>query len=340
LESTVGWWNWAVIWMMVVAAIAATGLVVAQYRAIQKASDLSRAQTALSDAKDELVKEKQAETDLKIAEANRKQAEAELALERLRQKESPQWINQKGFLEALKDKPMPALVFVVFAENGESEMFAFQVMGYLSEAGWPVAGPAPLTRNKNAPAYMTAAESLGGSTSGLSVVGRGPLQAPRNKDGVLSSFFRDDTPEDALWRAFQKALNRPYIIHAGADPSLPDNTIRIIVGAKESPVVPSFSQGAEPSRGDTRPLAKVSLFESSDCKIRGDEQAAVHADTLPGGERRLVRAEPQDGFGDFRRLAEAAHWMHGGNAPAEYGISEGAAGRRVARPPGWPHFAN
>lgn len=72
LEKTVDWWNWAVIWMMVVAAIAATGLVLAQYYAIQRASDLSRAQTALSNAKDEMVKEKQGDTDLKIAEANRK----------------------------------------------------------------------------------------------------------------------------------------------------------------------------------------------------------------------------------------------------------------------------
>ena len=52
LTASVAWWNTALIVMMVVAALAATGLVVSQYVAFKQAEKLVEAQEQLSAAKD------------------------------------------------------------------------------------------------------------------------------------------------------------------------------------------------------------------------------------------------------------------------------------------------
>jgi hypothetical protein len=165
------------------------------------------------------------------AVARQKQVEAELAVQRLKTIASPRWIDEESFLEALKGHSKPAGVFVSFVEDNEAQRLSFQLAGVLFQAGWHVYVPAPITRAHNAPAYLSSAESLGGSSSGLTIVARG-------QEGWHPPPFDHNTPYDALWNATEKALNRPFILHGGRDDTLPHNTMRIIVGSKESPVVP------------------------------------------------------------------------------------------------------
>src|SRR5215472_2458896 len=60
--------------------------------------------------------------------------------------------------------------------------------------------------------------------------------------------------------------------------------------------------------------------------IRADEEAAVNAEGLAGGEGRLVRTEPQNGFGHFSRRAEASQGVQSANAFIKFWFAEGAGG--------------
>lgn len=69
LSSSVNWWNSAIVVMMVVAAIAATGLLITQYVAFSRAKQLSEVQTKLSEAKDRQSAADSKEKDQRIATA-------------------------------------------------------------------------------------------------------------------------------------------------------------------------------------------------------------------------------------------------------------------------------
>ena len=56
------------------------------------------------------------------------------------------------------------------------------------------------------------------------------------------------------------------------------------------------------------------------------EEAAVDADVLAGRERGFIGAEPEHGFGDFGRFAEAAERMHGADTFTGSGVTESAIG--------------
>jgi hypothetical protein len=145
----------------------------------------------------------------------------------------PRWIDEKPFLAALKDQPKPSLVLISFAEDDESERLAHEFMGLLYQAGWPVRMPIPLERAPNSPAFVSAAESLGGQTSGLSFVSRDPIHMPLL---VWQEGFKPATPFEALWLALTKA--RYPAFHPAQDPALPAGSIRIIVGTKPAFVIP------------------------------------------------------------------------------------------------------
>src|SRR5712672_1015829 len=99
---------------------------------------------------------------LEIARLNERSANAELVVQRLRLIAAPRWVEEKPFLEALKDRPKPAAVLIVYAEDNESSRLAFQIMGLLFQAGWHVYMPMPIARAKNSPGYMSSAQTLGG----------------------------------------------------------------------------------------------------------------------------------------------------------------------------------
>lgn len=69
LSGAVDWWNSAIIVMMVVAALAATGLLITQYVAFRKAKQLSDVQGSLAQAKDRQAVADSKEKDQKIAAA-------------------------------------------------------------------------------------------------------------------------------------------------------------------------------------------------------------------------------------------------------------------------------
>jgi hypothetical protein len=164
-----------------------------------------------------------------LASTNERAAKAELEVQRLRAAAAPRWVEEKPFLEALKDRPKPSAVLIVFAEDGESRRLAFQIMGLLFQAGWHVYIPTPIVRARNSPNYLSSAESLGGQPSGLTIVAK-------DKQGWHPPPYDHDTTYDALWNAFTKA-HYPTL-YGGRDDSLADNVLRIVIGSKESPLVP------------------------------------------------------------------------------------------------------
>jgi len=164
-----------------------------------------------------------------LASTNERAAKAELEVQKLRSIAAPRWVEEKPFLEALKDQPKPAGVLIVFAEDNESRRLASQIMGLLFQAGWHVYFPTPIVRAKYSATYLSSAETLGGQPSGLTIVAK-------DKEGWHVPPFNHNTPYDAIWNAFIKA-HYPAL-YAGRDDTLPDSVLRIVVGSKESPLVP------------------------------------------------------------------------------------------------------
>jgi hypothetical protein len=76
LNSAVDWWNSAIIVMMIIAAIAATGLLVTQFIAFKKAAQLADAQANLSSAKEAKLSGELKDKDRQIADLNVKAKEA------------------------------------------------------------------------------------------------------------------------------------------------------------------------------------------------------------------------------------------------------------------------
>lgn len=168
-------------------------------------------------------------------QAKQKQAEAELKVERLRYLQMPRWVDEKPFLAALKDQLKPSRVLISYAEDDESERLANQFEALLYQAGWPITVPAPLQRAPNSPPYISAAESLGGQTSGLSIVSCDPLRMPA-AFLEMKGGFKAPTPFEALWFALGEAKFPSF--SPSQDPTLPAGIIRIIVGRKPAFVFP------------------------------------------------------------------------------------------------------
>lgn len=80
LNGAVDWWNSAIIVMMVVAAVAATGLLVTQYIAFKKAGQLNTAQARLDGAKEAVLTADSKEKDSQIASLRIRAGEAEAGI--------------------------------------------------------------------------------------------------------------------------------------------------------------------------------------------------------------------------------------------------------------------
>jgi hypothetical protein len=150
-------------------------------------------------------------------------------VKRLRTLAGQRWVDEQPFLDALKGKPKPSGVMISYAEDGDSQQLAWQIAGLLFEAGWHVYVPTPIRRERASPSYLSAAQTLGGSTSGVSIVGeRNDIWRPPPHDLK--------TPYDTLWNAFAEAAFPE--IHGGRDDSLPVGVLRIVVGPKEPALEP------------------------------------------------------------------------------------------------------
>jgi uncharacterized iron-regulated membrane protein len=154
LAASVAWWNTALIVMMVVAALAATGLVVSQYVAFKKAEKLVEAQDQLSAAKDAQLARELKEKDEQIANANERaeaaKAEAAKANERILEmqkmrrltKDQAEALRPLLTSEAFQKEPKPALRVAAVAD-AEAQMFATELQSFFASCGvniYPTSG--------------------------------------------------------------------------------------------------------------------------------------------------------------------------------------------------------
>ncbi len=169
LSHSVNWWNSAIIVMMVVAALAATGLVVTQYVAVRKAQQLSTAQSQLDTAKDSQLKINLKDKELRIADAAKAAGEANaaaasankeagIARERaseankqaarlenenliLQQKLANRRISaeQHRVLVDLLSKKRGQIIIETMADS-ESGLFAADILKTFEDSGWTIGG--------------------------------------------------------------------------------------------------------------------------------------------------------------------------------------------------------
>jgi hypothetical protein len=150
LSHSVDWWNSAIIVMMVVAALAATGLVVTQYIAVRKAQRLSAAQVQLDAAKDAQLKIDLHVKDGEIADAKKAAGEANKTAEderlsrlklEARIADRRLSIDQRSAIRGqLRAFPRKVVQITLINPNGEMEAFSQDLFDALSKIdGWVVA---------------------------------------------------------------------------------------------------------------------------------------------------------------------------------------------------------
>ena len=154
LTASVAWWNTVLIVMMVVAALAATGLVVSQYLAFKQAEKLVKTQEQLSDAKDAQLARELKDKDEQIAKTNERaeaaKAEAAKANERILEmqkmrrlkKDQAEALRPLLTSEAFQKEPKPALRVAAVAD-AEAQMFATELQSFFASCGvniYPTSG--------------------------------------------------------------------------------------------------------------------------------------------------------------------------------------------------------
>ncbi len=126
LGQSADWWNSAMIWALVFAAIAAIAVVVTTHNALKRAKQLGDAQEKLM--------------DLKIAEANERAANANLALAKFKQPRILTPEQQDRIVSKLKAFPNQRFAAYVFSDQ-ESIDLANTLGRILYRAQWVVQSP-------------------------------------------------------------------------------------------------------------------------------------------------------------------------------------------------------
>lgn len=167
LSAAVSWWNDVLIVMMVVAAIAATGLVIAQFITVKRTEQLAEVQERLGNAKEMRLAVELKEKDTQISQANARgedakreaalanersahleretsalKAEAALAneriveMKRMRRLDSDQAAALSILLhsELFQSKPQVLVKFAAVAD-AEAEMFAMEMQNFFASCG-------------------------------------------------------------------------------------------------------------------------------------------------------------------------------------------------------------
>jgi hypothetical protein len=168
LNQAVDFWNNAIIWSLVVGAIAATAVVVTTRIAFQRAKQLADAQGELIQSKDRQLALDLADKDVKIAQAEEKAADAkasqqQVELELSKQKEraaraeqdlekekltrlkleetlAPRGITTTGETNAELALFSGTKAFIEFISDSEAQMLAAQIHSMLDRAKWKVLG--------------------------------------------------------------------------------------------------------------------------------------------------------------------------------------------------------
>lgn len=134
------------------------------------------------------------------------------------------------FAEQAKDKAKARVELMVGSNDGEEFNFALEIYVELESAGWDVLLPSAIrphdvvkhwsNRSKEELQAIPATVRVGGHPSGITIVGRKREHFLMNKE----------TPMYNLRRAFMSA-GFPCVY--GVDEGLPDDMLRIVVGAKQ-----------------------------------------------------------------------------------------------------------
>jgi len=178
LSSAVSWWNTAILVMMVVAALAATGLVATQYIAFQRADNLAKTTEQLSELKERIsgkkitdagniatsaqstaldargkvaglekaasdAKAAQQQVQIDLAKQQEKTALAEKSLLEVQKKLDWREISpsqRKLFLGASEGKRKGTVKILALSGDDEAKAYAEKLRSLLIDGGW-VAGP-------------------------------------------------------------------------------------------------------------------------------------------------------------------------------------------------------
>ena len=137
LGDKVDWWNNAIIWALVFAALIAIGAVLTTYMAFRRTKQFADAQSELSTAKER-------DFSLQLSEANRKADEAKSELEKERKQRlameaaiAPRVLDERKIAEELK--PFAGMfVSIESLDDSESWRLAGQLAATFELAGWKV----------------------------------------------------------------------------------------------------------------------------------------------------------------------------------------------------------
>ncbi len=145
LSGTVDWWNTAIVVMMVIAAVAATGLVLTQYIAFRRAKDLNDIQFKLDRAKDGQLAIDLKNKDIEIGKAQRAASDANtkaeserLARTKLEEKIAPRRLNEaqsRDISDALKPFSGKRIVISSYAFDTDGIVLAEQIQAAVMHAG-------------------------------------------------------------------------------------------------------------------------------------------------------------------------------------------------------------
>jgi hypothetical protein len=250
LTQDVDWWNTAIIWALVFAAMAAVAVVVTTRIALVRAKQLSDMQDKLIRAKDGqlaldlkgkdekiLGLEKQAadakaaqqKVEIELAKQQERAASAELKLAQIAKAREPRGFQlgarMAEFVASLKDKGEGVEVEIWYQpDDSEALLFAQQIRAGLSSAHWRVSQPIPIPANAkqshlpSVPSVLQLPPALrvGAQPFGVSLIVNPLLLSPE-----------EDSPLNVLQRAFQEL----YLGDVGGstDAILSENKIRVIV---------------------------------------------------------------------------------------------------------------
>src|SRR2546428_101978 len=100
---------------------------------------------------------------------------------------------------------------------------------------------------------------------------------------------------------------------------------------QRTPLAKSFAQSKSPGLSSAPAWANGEAANVPSLLVRDGREAAVHDDVLPGDKRRGARGgQPDDGAGEFFRVAEAGHRRVADDLLAALGVT--AVGLEQHRP--------
>jgi hypothetical protein len=257
LNQATDWWNSAMIVALVLAAISAVAVVWTTTMALKRARQAGDVQAELIQAKDSQLLIDLRGKDVKIADAKRATSElagqvetgkqrtalaqedaakAQLALKQyvdeVAKRQRPRTLPADVLRNALSGKP-PAKAEILYSpEGGEPYQFALELFFGLWALKWEVAQPRPIppdliigryrTMPKELLATLPATMRVGGQPTGVTLV-------LKNGSIAYADMVEGKSISGALFKALADTLGS---VSGGQDDSLPDDMVRIVVGAK------------------------------------------------------------------------------------------------------------